>query len=160
MFWVDIRWSCVRRGKYKWEYVSNLWLLEPDKQSLWNLSFKNKLKNIFSYHSYYHPSIDVNEIFQCMISKHFNAFTEWYIQMMSYDFNNFRALSNDFLRLFCFESFRKKIQISTRFLLWKTESGIVPPIFYVIVGERSRFKSFKDWLCPQVQNAVDPNLPL
>ena len=107
MFWVDIGWSCVRRGEYKWVYASNLRLLKPDKQSLWNLSFKNKLKNIFSYHSYYHPSIDVIEIFQCMISKHFNAFTEWYIQMMSYDFNNFRALSNDFLRLFCFESFRK-----------------------------------------------------
>ena len=160
MFWVDIGWSCVRRGEYKWVYASNLRLLKPDKQSLWNLSFKNKLKNIFSYHSYYHPSIDVIEIFQCMISKHFNAFTEWYIQMMSYDFNNFRALSNDFLRLFCFESFGKKIQISTRFLLWKTESGIVPPIFYVLVGERSRLKSFKECLCPQVQNTVDPNLPL
>ena len=108
MFWVDIGWSCVRRGEYKWVYASNLRLLKPDKQSLWNLSFKNKLKNIFSYHSYYHPSIDVYKIFQRKITKHFNAFTEWYIQMMSYDFNNFRVLSNDFLRLFYFESFRKK----------------------------------------------------
>ena len=41
----------------------------------------------------------------------------------------------------------------TRYMLWKIQSGIAPPFFYVVVAEQDKLRSF---LCCQNQNAVQP----
>ena len=41
----------------------------------------------------------------------------------------------------------------TRYMLWKIQSGIAPPFFYVVVAEQDKLRSI---LCRQNQNAVQP----
>merc|ERR1711974_366711 len=54
-----------------------------------------------------------------------------------------------------------------RGMLWKIQSGIVPPLFYVIIAEKDKLKALKQFImCPRntvdqdcLQNAVvDPNV--
>ena len=55
--------------------------------------------------------------------------------------------------------------------MWKIQSGIAPPLFYLIVAEKEKLKSLKlslkenlkrlklslrDLLCPKTQNTVEP----
>ena len=44
-----------------------------------------------------------------------------------------------------------------RLLLWKTQSVVAPPFFYVLVGERGKLKTLKDFLFPKVNSSVHPN---
>ena len=46
---------------------------------------------------------------------------------------------------------------SFRLLLWKAEAGIVPPILYVLIGEREMLKNLRQSLCPRFHNSVGPN---
>ena len=45
-----------------------------------------------------------------------------------------------------------------RLLLWKTQSVVAPPFFYVLVGERGKLKTLKDFLFPKVNHSVHPNV--
>ena len=47
---------------------------------------------------------------------------------------------------------------SFRLLLWKAEAGIVPPILYVLIGEREMLKNLRESLCPPFHNSVGPNI--
>ena len=47
----------------------------------------------------------------------------------------------------------------TRYMLWKILSGIAPPLFYVIVAEKDKLITLRGFLCPQIQNAVQPIVP-
>ncbi len=44
--------------------------------------------------------------------------------------------------------------------MWNIQSGIAPPLFYLIVAEKEKLKSLKlslrDLLCPKTQNTVEP----
>ena len=42
-------------------------------------------------------------------------------------------------------------------MLWKIQSGIVPPLFYVIIAEKDKMRTFKELMCPRLKNAVDPD---
>ena len=42
-------------------------------------------------------------------------------------------------------------------MLWKIQSGIVPPLFYVIIAEKDKMKTLKEFMCPRLENAVDPD---
>ena len=44
----------------------------------------------------------------------------------------------------------------TRYMLWKIQSGIAPPFFYVIVAEQDKLKTLRSFLCRENQNAVEP----
>ena len=44
----------------------------------------------------------------------------------------------------------------TRYMLWKIQSGIAPPFFYVIVAEQDKLKTLKSFLRRETQNAVEP----
>ena len=44
----------------------------------------------------------------------------------------------------------------TRYMLWKIQSGIAPPFFYVIVAEQDKLKTLKSFVCRETQNAVEP----
>ena len=41
-------------------------------------------------------------------------------------------------------------------MFWKIQSGIVPPFFYVIIGEKEKLKLLRNLLCPERQNTVQP----
>ena len=41
-----------------------------------------------------------------------------------------------------------------RAMLWKTQSGIIPPLFYLVIAEKDKLKAVKELMCPK--NAVDP----
>ena len=41
-------------------------------------------------------------------------------------------------------------------MFWKIQSGIVPPFFYVIIGEKEKLKLLRDLFCPERQNTVQP----
>ena len=43
-----------------------------------------------------------------------------------------------------------------RYMLWKIQSGIAPPFFYVIVAEKDKLNTLRGFLCPQIQNVVQP----
>ena len=45
---------------------------------------------------------------------------------------------------------------STRYMLWKIQSGIAPPFFYVVVAEQEKLKTLRSFLCRETQNAVEP----
>ena len=49
------------------------------------------------------------------------------------------------------------IVIFSRDMLWKIQSGIVPPLFYVIIAEKDKMRTFKEFMCPRLKNAVDPD---
>ena len=49
--------------------------------------------------------------------------------------------------------------VRTRYMLWKIQSGIAPPFFYVIVAEKDKLNTLRGFLCPQIQNAVQPIVP-
>ena len=34
-------------------------------------------------------------------------------------------------------------------MLWKIQSGIVPPLFYLIIAEKDKLKALKEFMCPQ-----------
>lgn len=46
----------------------------------------------------------------------------------------------------------------TRYMLWKIQSGTVPPFFYVVIAEKEKLNTLRGFLCPQLQNAVEPNV--
>ena len=43
-------------------------------------------------------------------------------------------------------------------MLWKIQSGIAPPFFYVVIAEKEKLKTLRVFLFPKIQNAVDPNV--
>ena len=43
-------------------------------------------------------------------------------------------------------------------MLWKIQSGIAPPFFYVVIAEKEKLKTLRVFLFPQIVNAVDPNV--
>ena len=45
---------------------------------------------------------------------------------------------------------------TTRYMLWKIQSGIAPPFFYVVVAEQDKLKTLRSFLCRETQNAVQP----
>ena len=42
-----------------------------------------------------------------------------------------------------------------RAMLWKTQSGIIPPLFYLVIAEKDKLKAAKKLMCPR--KAVEPN---
>ena len=48
------------------------------------------------------------------------------------------------------------IPIHFRYMFWKIQSGIVPPFFYVIIGEKEKLKLLRNLLSPERQNTVHP----
>ena len=48
--------------------------------------------------------------------------------------------------------------LSIRYMLWKIQSGIAPPFFYVVIAEKEKLKTLRVFLFPQIVNAVDPNV--
>ena len=53
---------------------------------------------------------------------------------------------------------KKSNLISTRFMLWKIQSGIVPPFFYVAIAEKDKLKTLKGILCARKQNTIEPRV--
>ena len=52
-------------------------------------------------------------------------------------------------------------------MLWKIQSGIAPPFFYVVIAEKDKLKTLKDSVrdklktlrvFPKIKNTVDPNV--
>ena len=44
-------------------------------------------------------------------------------------------------------------------MLWKIQSGIAPPFFYVVIAEKEKLKNLKVFLFgPKIKNTVDPNV--
>ena len=41
-------------------------------------------------------------------------------------------------------------------MFWKIQLGIVPPFFYVIIGEKEKLKLLRNLLSPERQNTVHP----
>ena len=50
------------------------------------------------------------------------------------------------------------ISIHFRYMFWKIQSGIVPPFFYVFIGEKEKLKLLRNSLCPKKQNMVQPTV--
>ena len=50
--------------------------------------------------------------------------------------------------------------ISFRWMLWKVQSGIAPPFFYVIIAEKDTLKTWRASLCPKSQNTIVPNVQM
>ena len=47
-----------------------------------------------------------------------------------------------------------------RWMLWKIQSGIAPPFFYVVIAEKDKLKTLRDSVRVflRIQNTVDPNV--
>ena len=50
------------------------------------------------------------------------------------------------------------VYICFRWMLWKVQSGIAPPFFYVIIAEKDTLKTWRASLCPKNQNTIEPNV--
>lgn len=53
-------------------------------------------------------------------------------------------------------NFLETYLISFRYMLWRNQSGICPPFFYVIIAEKDKLKSLKEFFGLKIKNAVGP----
>ena len=53
-------------------------------------------------------------------------------------------------------NFSETYLISFRYMLWRNQSGICPPFFYVIIAEKDKLKSLKDFFGLKMKNSVGP----
>ena len=51
------------------------------------------------------------------------------------------------------------VYICFRWMLWKVQSGIAPPFFYVIIAEKDTLKTWRG-ICPKSQNTIEPNVEM
>ena len=56
-------------------------------------------------------------------------------------------------------NFLETYLISFRYMLWRNQSGICPPFFYVIIAEKDKLKSLKEFFGLKIKNAVGPMAP-
>ena len=52
--------------------------------------------------------------------------------------------------------YNEKASFNFRYMVWKIQSGIVPPFYYLIISEKEKLKLLKHRLCLKKQNAVQP----
>ena len=53
-------------------------------------------------------------------------------------------------------NFSETYLISFRYMLWRNQSGICPPFFYVIIAEKDKLKSLKNFFGLKMKNSVGP----
>ena len=53
-------------------------------------------------------------------------------------------------------NFSETYLISFRYMLWRNQSGICPPFFYVIIAEKDKLKSLKEFFGLKMKNSIGP----